>query len=338
MAKADDFNDDYVANLLAEDARKTSQKYSTQGLSAFLPKRRSADAPKPNTRFLNNIVREADSHNAALKRREEMEAKRRLRELREENTRPRKRLRTADTAGSRWDGDRRGPVREDRLEADTALQRKNMNTLEDRERDRLSTQCDGSRKHGHHERNGRRERHPKSTLRRDSCSDSEHRKDRRESRTTLRRGDYERRRDPTDRNAGRATEHSSSDRYGMVCDPSAPGADEPVCKRGRGAYKASSGIEKRFAKDYDPLQDVSLDLDRDEDEQDWDLALEAMRDRAKWRQKQASRMREAGFDDKDISRWERGAFHGDHRERGAEDVRWTRKGEIREWDEGKAVG
>jgi hypothetical protein len=40
MASTDDIrSDEYVAKLLAEDARKSSVKYSSMGLSALLPKR-----------------------------------------------------------------------------------------------------------------------------------------------------------------------------------------------------------------------------------------------------------------------------------------------------------
>lgn len=40
MSKSEDFNDDeYVAKLLAEDARKSSVRYASAGMSALLPKR-----------------------------------------------------------------------------------------------------------------------------------------------------------------------------------------------------------------------------------------------------------------------------------------------------------
>ncbi|OJD17522.1 hypothetical protein AJ78_02391 [Emergomyces pasteurianus Ep9510] len=82
--EAPDFDDDeYVAQLLAKDARDSSKRYSTLGMNAFLPiKRSTTDAPKPNTRFLKSILRETDSHNASLKRKEEREARERMRALR----------------------------------------------------------------------------------------------------------------------------------------------------------------------------------------------------------------------------------------------------------------
>ncbi|EXJ85381.1 hypothetical protein A1O1_05745 [Capronia coronata CBS 617.96] len=76
-------DDDYVARLLAEDARKSSLRYAAQGTYALTGQRPANAAPKPNTRFLKTLVREADNHNAALKKKEELEARIRLRRLRD---------------------------------------------------------------------------------------------------------------------------------------------------------------------------------------------------------------------------------------------------------------
>ncbi|EEH41909.1 hypothetical protein PAAG_03830 [Paracoccidioides lutzii Pb01] len=82
MEPPDFDNDEYVAQLLAKDARDSSMRYSTLGLDALIPnKRPSSGVPKPNTRFLKNILRETDSHNASLKRKEEEEARERMRAL-----------------------------------------------------------------------------------------------------------------------------------------------------------------------------------------------------------------------------------------------------------------
>ena len=62
------------------------------------------------------------------------------------------------------------------------------------------------------------------------------------------------------------------------------------------------------------------------------MALEALRDRRSYAKKQGDRMREAGFDEAAISKWE---GSGEQKEKGWEDVRWKRKGEEREWDVGK---
>ncbi|KAF7156437.1 hypothetical protein CNMCM5623_010107 [Aspergillus felis] len=131
----------------------------------------------------------------------------------------------------------------------------------------------------------------------------------------------------------------------------------PIRSRGRGAYKANmSNIDAHFAPDYDPSLDIHME-DDDEDqrkgrsrrpvagltteEDDWELALEALRDRARWKQKGAERLREAGFNDAVVDRWKSTSSKtatgsGDDEGR-LEDVKWSKKGEDREWDRGKFV-
>ena len=99
--------------------------------------------------------------------------------------------------------------------------------------------------------------------------------------------------------------------------------------RGRGALK-DSNIESRFKASYDPKTDVALDPGEDDD---WDMALEALRARTKWKAQGAERLRAAGFTEEEVGKWESGKTEKD-----VEDVRWTKKGEGREWDRGKVVG
>jgi hypothetical protein len=98
--------------------------------------------------------------------------------------------------------------------------------------------------------------------------------------------------------------------------------------RGRGASKSST-INSRFSSSYDPKTDVTLDHADEGD--DWEMALEALRDRAKWKAKGAERLRAAGFTDEEVGKWEKGG------EKDVNDVRWRRKGEGREWDRGKTL-
>lgn len=71
---------------------------------------------------------------------------------------------------------------------------------------------------------------------------------------------------------------------------------------------------------------------------DWDMALEALRDRTRWRQKGEERLRAAGLGENAIDRWKgNSAFSGVDGEGKPEDVRWSKKGEGREWDRGKFV-
>ncbi|KAL8839049.1 MAG: hypothetical protein Q9170_001885 [Blastenia crenularia] len=79
MPSSEALTDDYLAQLLAKDAKDRSIKYSRYGLQSFLPKRPTTNAPKPNTRFLKNIIKETDSHNAALRTTEVADARARLR-------------------------------------------------------------------------------------------------------------------------------------------------------------------------------------------------------------------------------------------------------------------
>lgn len=106
-----------------------------------------------------------------------------------------------------------------------------------------------------------------------------------------------------------------------------PPPEPKVRVRGRGAMRASTAMDAHFAADYDPSQDVQPDSEED----DWDMALEALRDRQRWKQQGAERLKAAGFTDEEVKKWEKGG------EKTEEDVRWRKKGEGREWDRGKVV-
>ena len=114
-----------------------------------------------------------------------------------------------------------------------------------------------------------------------------------------------------------------------------------ILPRGRGAYKTSTtSIDARFSPSYNPKVDVDLSPDEAEGD-DWDMALEALRDRAKWRANGAERLRAAGFNEEEVERWEKSSAFlsgGESGEKDATDVRWRKAGERREWDRGKVVG
>ncbi|SMR64532.1 unnamed protein product [Zymoseptoria tritici ST99CH_3D1] len=264
MPTSEELTDAYVAQLLKRDAER--------GVSFKRPR---SDAPKPNTRFLRNIVRDVDSHNAALKAKEEQEARARLRKLRRED-------RTRDGRDGK---DRQG---------------------EDSTRHR--GESSGSRRH-------------------------------RSSKTT---------RDPSDKQPRSKSLSPPKARSPVPCHPSDQDSDsdvlgpEPPPKnppRGRGAYK-NADINARFDPSYDPREDVALEDDGKEVEGgDWDMALEAMRDRAKWRTGGAERLRAAGFTEQEVLNWQGGgtklqgsAAEG---ERNVNDLVWTKQGEKRAWDADK---
>jgi hypothetical protein len=110
----------------------------------------------------------------------------------------------------------------------------------------------------------------------------------------------------------------------------APPSNPPVRSRGRGTQNYASAIDNHFSSNYDPSADIQPDAQED-DSLDWDQALEALRDRQKWKQQGADRLRAAGFTEKEVSKWEKGG------EKSEEDVVWAKKGEGREWDRGKVV-
>ncbi|KAI7351277.1 hypothetical protein KC320_g5033 [Hortaea werneckii] len=227
-------DDDFVASILARDAALSASQGYAQ-VSDSKPRRK--DAPRPNTRFLRNLVRDADTHNSALKAREEEEARRKERE--------RKR---------RWQDEKVADGREKR------------------------------RKEG--DRPGRWA----SAL----ASDS----------------------DPLD----------------DVIGPEPPSA---VIPRGRSAATSSSTIDQRFRPDYDPKTDIQSSPSPERGQglrDDWDLALEALRDRAKWKAQGGDRLKAAGFTDEEVDRWKEGGREKDER-----DVRWRKSGEGREWDRGKTI-
>ena len=128
---------------------------------------------------------------------------------------------------------------------------------------------------------------------------------------------------PEDRCHG--AELSDSDPLDDIIGPRLP-SDSSGQNRGRGAKGASSGIDTRFAESYDP----STDMEPESNGDGWEEAVEAFRDRQKWKQQGASRLRDAGFSDEQIGRWERSG-----REKDINDVKWGKRGEGREWDRGK---
>ena len=122
---------------------------------------------------------------------------------------------------------------------------------------------------------------------------------------------------------------SDSDPLDEIIGPKPPPSPPVVRTRGRGAISAQSGIDSRFASTYNPTDDVQPDYKSGED---WDMALEAYRDRQRWKQQGIDRMKAAGWTDDQLKSWETSGG-----ERKEEDVKWKREGEGREWDRGKVL-
>lgn len=351
-----DLGDDAsIAQLLAADARASSSRYVTQGLSALLPRRSTGSAPKPNTRFLKALVRDADSHNAALRRKEDRDRVERLRNGGQRGPDPstkqtdedrhwrngkhggeRKRRRLDGGRGTTEDED------EDRRARHAKTRRHRRSRSHPRSRSRSPSNGDDEhrRRKRHREANGRRSRRD-----RDSDTDVErhrsHRKHkRRHSRSRSPARDHprkERSRSSSGRKRPSKRRDSSSDPLEDIVGPlpaSAADSDSApaVRVRGRGAHKlaTTTNIDAHFSSNYDPSLDVHPDEEQPDEKEDWDMALEALRDRQAWKQKHADRMRAAGFGDEDIAKWEEAG-----RDKDARDVRWRGRGQTREWDVGK---
>ena len=123
---------------------------------------------------------------------------------------------------------------------------------------------------------------------------------------------------------------SDSDPLEAIVGPMPKTQPQPkkIIFRGRGAFSTTSAMDSHFASNYDPIADVRPNSD---EEDEWGLAIEAHRDRQKWKQQGAERLRAAGFTDEQVRKWEKGG------EKTEDDVKWAKKGEGREWDRGKVV-
>ncbi|KAK4609331.1 hypothetical protein CLAFUW4_14661 [Fulvia fulva] len=297
-----DITDDYVAHILKRDAeRKDTNRFVANGLGSLLnnTRPRNRDAPKPNTRFLKHIVKEADSNNAALLKREAEESRARLRRLKKDSraeSKDRRRSRSPKRERRKDDGRREREV----YSARKVHERRTQGTsrIEDERKD-SKRRHESSRRDGH--KGSRKDRG--SPL-------AQHRRE-------------------IDEGQGGSSDSDPLD------DVIGPKPSSKPAARGRGAHK-DSNMDSRFDSKYDPKEDVALDDHVDDD--DWDMALEAMRDRAKWKKSGAERLRAAGFTEDEVDKWEKSGKKG----RGGDDVdiesvRWQKKGEGREWDRGKVV-
>ncbi|KAK6070831.1 hypothetical protein SCUP515_08232 [Seiridium cupressi] len=357
-------SDDWVADLLSQEAADCALKYSTMGMDAYTkPAKRPESHPKPNTRFLTNIVKATNSHNRNLLEQERADSRARLKDLErtKQEADERERRRRPGTADTRKrmlgdikaiiggsskkrktdDGDRGKDVEDDskRLRRDDGDTRsRGRGHLRDEERDRedVDGKSRNSRKelfvdHGPKRGSTREHRNEERTRSRERRHRSDRHGDRHRhaDEGTRDRGPREVRKDH-DLFESRSKEHhshdSDSDPLEDIIGPKPPPA---VRKRGRGAVSGTSAMDSRFESGYDPKGDVALDHDEEDD--DWGSALEALRDRQRWKEQGADRLRAAGFTDEQVKKWENGD------QKNEEDVRWTKKGEQREWDRGKTV-
>lgn len=408
MGNDDLLTDDAVAELLVNEAKDCSLKYSTMGMEAYTSSSssssrfvnhmcplalltitltpRNATRPankfKPNTRFLRNIIKGTDRHNKALLAKEQTEAQARLKDLADAEEAKRRKYRpsageirgrqlgniTALLSGGAPKRKRPAPAEDGDGEL-SAMQK--ARAAEDARR--LADMAEAS-KRAREKNKGKRRRsmerysvrkgkdragdeEDEYSERRNSSSEEEQRAkdDRKRRRKERSRSPKDsprkhRHRSPLRDSARKKHAESSSERsHERRSDENAQsnnkrnhaeddegsdpledliGPKPPPKVRGRGALRGASAMDSRFTPDYDPKVDVQPD---DNVRDDWDESLEALRDRAKWKQQGADRLRQAGFTEDQIKRWEKGG------EKTIDDVQWTKKGEGREWDRGKKV-
>ncbi|KAJ5816364.1 hypothetical protein N7447_008597 [Penicillium robsamsonii] len=373
-------DDDYVAQLLAKEAKESSIKYASQGLSAFMPSRPTNNAPKPNTRFLRNLIKVTDNHNTALKLKEEREA-RELLWLQRRHTFLPNDLMIVKCEDQETTGEEIGKIAIARIEKELEVaplrrnetgrggideQTKNMTELEKKTKTMNIGVSTGTTNHlgeidGTEIRNtpggdviGHIRGLPavlrKGTEREDASPHGSRR-------SHLEPSTRHRRASPFSTITARQKETGNeSDPLEDLVGPLPPRQNEaPIRSRGRGAYKHNmSNIDAHFAPGYDPATDVHLEEDKLHSlgqepsrrpvaglmtkDDDWDMAMEALRDRERWRNKGEERLRTAGIDEASIDRWKNNtAFASVDREGKLEDVQWSKKGEGREWDRGKFV-
>ncbi|KAH0494842.1 hypothetical protein TgHK011_008427 [Trichoderma gracile] len=355
--------DDYVAGLLAQEASDCSIKYSAMGLEAFNTKNKPSNVPKPNTRFLRNIIKDTDSHNKALLAKEAAESKARLRDLERADEAKRRKANPSDgdmrrrqlgniqsilggprhkrddttrsaddneKSRNRGDGDRHSR-RTSHREKDTDSDRRKAR----RDYGRLSRSPDRDERRDHDEDRPRtsRKRHRDDSEDRHRHGRHRHRdrsrspRHRRRSRSPRTKKSRHRSRSPlTVERRSPKLSHARND--GDDSDPLEEiiGPAPPPKYRGRGTVAGTASLDRRFSESYDPSTEVLPD----DEGGDWDDAVEAYRDRQKLRRIQEERMKAAGFADDQIQR-----VNNSQREKTEEDVVWSKAGEERAWDRGK---
>jgi len=304
--------------------------------------RRAEGAPKPNTRFLRNLVRDADSHNSALisKEAEESRARlRRMRNLNDEHMQSPMLLYSKESRQTGREASRRYPS-PNQYDSHTQRRRRSRSPamevatfLYDRpDEKKLSGSMRGSSEdHRHSDRvrlvkHSRREKRNARVRRWDRSRGNFVKEKQRKSYSRREHSIEEHPASAVD--AGTHTDRMSPLSRGLPILDSSPesfGPSPPPANltKGRGATTGQGFMDSRFSKDYDP----SVDVEFGRHEHDgFDDALEAYRDRQKWKQQGAERFRHVGLGKEFVSSWEN---------KDEASLRWIKKGGTREWDRGK---
>ena len=320
--------------------------------------------PKPNTRFLNHIIRDTKSHNAALLRKEAAESKARLEALEREKEaarkpapsqgdvrrrqmgnihailgqaikpKPRKANHGADSKGI--SSSQSGPVATPERGRSTGRRGGRDTELDDddlfsRKKRKYKDEADESSGNSYsRQRLNRSHSPPRRGRSRSPRSVGQRYRQRSPLELFPGSSSNPRSQGKVEKTEGRLQDYSlgeemDEDSDGDFVGPQPAPAGAGIRIRGRGKLAAASGIDDRFSANYDPKSDIQPD-----DSDDWDEKLEAYRDRQKWKQNQEERLKSAGWGDEQIQKWKTGGS-----EKSEQDVRWNKQGEKREWDRGK---
>jgi hypothetical protein len=315
----DDELDEYVTQILLNDAKRQKASYSTLGFRAFL-KDAEKDGPvgKPNTRFLRNIVRDVDHHNAALARKEERESRQKLREMSSSRSasvvKKRERSKGLSRSGSprrhrsrtprrkRGSDDDRGTRRRDYSSDGELRYSRHHKRSHRRTRDCPPAHSNRSQRTSHRERHDRtngsdsdddRSRHRRTSREHSHRHGHERRKERDTSEDTRKR---HRRRSSRSRSPGRPRHHRNSIIHELKSDTAkndrqtsrspSLGPDiliegpEYLHIKGRGTMNGGTPLDKKFSPTYDPRNDTRPSPPASpEPLDDWGQALRALRAR-----------------------------------------------------------
>lgn len=325
MSEAPGLTKDYLTALLKEDALAISKRVSA---NAFPSKKRAVDAPRANTRFLTNLIRNTDSHNSALLAREAHEAKVKASRHREASKRP---DRAVYSVRGRHDGrdGQTDPVTNKRRRVEYETSRRSESLGDD---DALSRHRRSRTEHS-------------STHTRSSQRSRKRSRSRSRSRSPKRTHDSNSQRlRPDSSRYSQTLHHRDSHAQSESEDDLGP---QPASSRSRRQSSTRiREIDKHFRPDYDPSTDITLDPDDFVSdtrlkslENDWDQALEALRDRQKLVKHGKDRLLAAGFRQDEVDRFTGSRAMSSLGSAGANDsshgVVWKEKGQAREWDLGK---
>lgn len=263
---------------------------------------RPQNMPKPNTRFLRNIIKGTDSHNKALLAKEAEESQARLKRLERSqeierirhnpSTKDIRKRHMGDIQAILGGGKAKRISQRDPEATTSNKDRASLHHTGDRSTDRRGRDRSDRHSRRHKEkhddysssRSKTRHRSPEhrrhSSRHRDSGERRKsHRSDR--SRSPRARDDTEKKRhrqlSPSlERESRRRGSRSKRDDHSDSDDSIGPVPEPRI--RGRGDVGQMSGIDRRFSESYDPKTDTRWE---GEEPDDWDSAVDAYRNRMK---------------------------------------------------------